>query len=283
MRTLLLTLLPLLFLVFSVHAADTATELLQKAQAALQKGQGDEAIDLAGKAITLDPKAPLPYLVRGSIYEKLRRHAPAVADYTKAIELNPKEADAYNRRGSEQFCQGKIAESLADFDKFLEMRPKEGPGHWKRGISCYYLGKFKEGKKQFEDGEAVFPDDVENAVWHFLCNARLVGVEKARASLLKIGKDKRIPMMEVYAVFTGKAKPADVLTAAKAGNPPAARLNAQLFYGHLYLGLYAEAMGDKKEALEQMTEAVKHKVGHYMWDVAAVHKNLLEKTNEKAK
>src|SRR5205814_79574 len=153
----------------------------------------------------------------------------------KTIALNPKAGAAYDHRGSEQFKLGRIKESIADFDKFLELHPKEMPGHWKRGISYYYAGRYDDGRKQFEAGEAVFPNDVENAVWHFICVARMAGVEKARASLLKIGKDTRVPMMEVYAVFAGKAQPADVLTAANAGSPPASRLNQQLFYGHLYL------------------------------------------------
>lgn len=275
MRTVFL--LVMFFAAAAVSAAETAAALLEKAQTALAKGQTDQALALANQAVALDAKAPLPYLVRGTIYERLNRGKEAVADYTKVIQLDPKEADAYNRRGSEQFRLGHIAESLADFDRYLELRPAERPGHWKRGISCYYLGKFAEGQKQFEDGEKVFADDVENAVWQFLCAARRVGVDKARASLLKIGKDKRVPLMEVYALFGGKAKPADVLAAAQDGSPPPAELNVRLFYAHLYLALYADSRGDAKTALEQLTLAEKHPIDHYMGDVARVHKALLEK------
>ena len=160
-----------------------------------------------------------------------------------------------------------MAESLADFNKFLELQPGEKPGHWKRGISLYYAGKFKDGKEQFESYEKVDTNDVENAVWHYICNARAVGPEKARAALLKIGKDQRVPMMEVYALFAGKAKPADVLAAAKADDPPAAQLKTRLFYAHLYLGIYHDILGDQKQALEHMTEAAeKYRIGHYMGD-----------------
>ena len=48
-----------------------------------------------------------------------------------------------------------------------------------------------------------------------------MGVDKARAGILKIGRDRRVPMMEVYALFAGKAQPADVLAAAKRGEPGA--------------------------------------------------------------
>src|SRR5262249_23743868 len=158
-------------------------------------------------------------------------------------------------RGSEHFKLGHITESLRDFDKSLELQPSLRPGHWKRGITCYYAGKFDEGGQQFEGYEKVDTNDVENAVWNYLCLARLAGREKARASILKIGNDKRVPMMQVYALYSGQGKPEDVLASVKVGNPTPQELNQRLFYAHLYLGLYHEVNGDKKQALEHMRQA----------------------------
>lgn len=262
----------------SLAQAETVDELLAQAKKALAKGQSTEALALAGQAIALEPKNPSLYLFRGGIYEALQRHERASAEYDMVIRLDAKVAEAYDLRGSEQFKLGNVAESIKDFDKFLELKPAEKAGHWKRGISLYYVGRFEEGKKQFEGYEKVDVNDVENAVWHFLCNARLVGVEKARAALLKIGNDKRVPMMRVYELYAGKAKPADVLAAVTAGDPPAEQLSQRLFYAHLYLGLFAEAAGDKKLALEHLTLAgEKHKISHYMGDVARVHMEMLRK------
>src|SRR5262249_21028907 len=171
---------------------------------------------------------------------------------------------------------GKITESLADFDKFLELRPEERPGHWQRGIALYYAGKFEEGARQFKAGDKVFADDVENAVWHYLCNAKVVGPEKARTQLLKIGTDKRVPMMVVYDLFAGKAKPEDVMVAVQKGKPKGPELKSRLFYAHLYLGLYYDSTGDKKKAAEHLTKAGEdEKVGGYMGDVARVHSKRL--------
>jgi lipoprotein NlpI len=284
MRFALLVFLPFLaFLAVGPQQvrADTVSNLLKQAGDALVGGKPEEALTLAGKAIALDPKSAPAYFYRATIYERLQRHAKAIADLDKAVELEPEAAFPYDLRGSEHFKLGDIKQSLADFDKFLELKPDEKAGHWKRGISCYYAGLFAEGQKQFEDGEKVFADDVENAVWRYLCMARLAGVEKARKALLKVEKDRRVPMMEVYALFGGRAKPEDVLAAAEAGKPPPADLNQRLFYAHLYLGLYYDAKGDKQKAVEHLTEAAeRHKVGHYMWDVARVH---LERLRKEAK
>jgi lipoprotein NlpI len=268
---------------FPLAAAQTVDELLERAAAALEKGRPEEARTLAGQAVARDPKSARAYYLRGLAHAALRQHAEAVADFDRTVALQPRAAEAYQRRGGEHFKLGQIEKSIADFDKFLELRPAETPGHWQRGISYYYAGRFEEGRKQFEGYESVDRNDVENAVWRYLCMARTAGIDKARTSLLKIGHDRRVPMMEIYALFAGRAQPADVLAAARAGQPTAAQLNERLFYAHLYLGLYHEAAGDQKQAREHLTRAAEeHKiVGHYMWDVARVHVERLRKAEKR--
>jgi lipoprotein NlpI len=255
-------------------------DLLREARAALTMGQAQEALRLAGKAVEQEPKNARARFVRGMALAALQKHTDAVADFDRAIELDGKLAEAYDHRGSERFKLGQVKEALADFDRFLELRPGARDGHWRRGIALYYAGKFDEGRKQFEGYEKVDTNDVENAVWHYLCNARANGAEKARAGLLKIGKDRRVPLMEVYALFAGKAKPEDVLTAARAGDPRGDELKRRLFYAHLYLGLYYETEGDAKKALEHITKAADDDgIGGYMGDVARVHRSILLKSS----
>jgi lipoprotein NlpI len=260
---------------------DTVEDYLQQARRALMNKEADRAVELAGKAIAADAKDARGYLLRGIGYEVLRQHDKAIADFTRCIERDPKRAEAYDHRGSEQFILGHIKESLDDFDKFLELQPKAAPGHWKRGISLYYAGRYEDGRKQFKDGDKIFANDVENAVWHFLCNAKLKGIDKAKAEMLKIGKDNRVPLMEAYDLFLGKCQPADVLAAAEAGDVPAALRKQQLFYAHLYLGLYYDALSDKRKALEHLSLAAgKYRLG-YMGDVAHVHAELLRRDVKK--
>jgi lipoprotein NlpI len=204
-----------------------------------------------------------------------------VADCTKMIERDPKAADAYNQRGMAYFKLGQFTESVADFDRYLQLNPKAAPGHWQRGISLYYAGKYDDGKKQFEGYEKVDTNDVENAVWHFLCAARKDGIEKARTGMLKIGKDARPPMMDVYGLYKGELKPADVLAAAQRDELKGDKRKQALFYAHLYLGLYYDATGDKTKALEHMKEAAgPYRIEHYMGDVARVHEELLRKESK---
>jgi lipoprotein NlpI len=252
-----------------IRAADTPADLLLQARSELEQGHKDKAMELASKALALDPRYVPAYLFRGALKGALGRHAEAVTEFTQALSFDPRFADAYHLRGAEHFKLGHIAESIADFDKFLELKPAETPGHWMRGISYYYAGRYEEGAKQFSAYENVDTNDVENAIWHYLCNAKKVGPEKARAALLKIGQDQRVPMMPVYALFQGRAKPADVLAAAAA-----AKMEEQkraTFLAHLYLGLYYDSIGDAKQAIDHLTQAAKSETGGYMADVARVH------------
>src|SRR5205085_8743876 len=102
---------------------------------------------------------------------------------------------------------------------FLSLEPQQKPYHWQRGISLYYAGRFDDGKKQFELHQTVNTQDVENAVWHFLCTVRLEGLESAKKQLIPIEKDARVPMAQVHQLFAGKARPQDVLAAAQAAPP----------------------------------------------------------------
>lgn len=255
---------------------DEALSFMGAAQAAMRQGKTEEAYALATKAVEASPKKLQPLMFRGKLYEKTGQHAKAIADYDAALKFENAPPDIYQARGQEHFRAGHIAESIADFDAYIKANAGAAPHHWQRGISLYYAGRFEDGKKQFEIHQTVNPNDVENAVWHFLCNARASSPEKARAALIKIDNDGRVPMMQIYALFKGDLKPEDVIATAKAGNPAPAELDERLFYAHLYLGIYFEAIGDIAKAKEHIFKSADDfKSAHYMGDVARVHAAIL--------
>jgi lipoprotein NlpI len=170
-------------------------------------------------------------------------------------------------RAVSEFSQGRITESVAAFDELARVAPGEAPYLWQRGIALYYAGRYRDCRAQFESHRTVNPDDVENAAWHFLCVARAESAKAARTALLPVGPDSRVPMREIYEMFRGTTTADAVLKAA--GDRPQAR-----FYAHLYVGLYAEAIGDAARAVEQIGLAAERQfadAGGYMHMVAVVH------------
>jgi lipoprotein NlpI len=174
---------------------------------------------------------------------------------------------AIMNRAVAAFEKGRFVEAATAFDELAKAVPDQAPQLWQRGIALYYAGRYDDCRLQFESHRTVNPDDVENAVWHFLCVARGGSAAKAREALLPVGPDPRVPMREVYQMFRGTLTPEQVLAAA--GSQPAA-----LFYAHLYVGLYFEAQGLTARALEHIKIAAADRFereGGYMHMVARVH------------
>ena len=180
-------------------------------------------------------------------------------------------AEAIFQRAVADFEQGRIAVAAAGFDQVAELLPQQAPHLWQRGIALYYAERYGDCREQFESHRTVNPNDVENAVWHYLCVARAESPAAAEAALLPVGPDSRVPMREIYQMFSGDLAPAGVMAAA--GDNPRGR-----FYAHLYLGLYYEAQGRADEAFEQIELAAGERyarAGGYMHMVARVHLGVL--------
>lgn len=180
---------------------------------------------------------------------------------------------AYQRRGVEHFAESRFDLAIEDFDAAIELDPRLEARHWQRGIAYYYAGDYKKGVDQFELHQTVNTQDVENAAWHFICKVRIDGLEAARKALIPIRFDSRVPMDEIWKLFAGTGSVEDVLEAA---NNDSRDKQQQLCYAHLYLGLYFEALNEKKRARHHIElAATTYSMDNYMGMVAQVHLNYL--------
>jgi lipoprotein NlpI len=197
----------------------------------------------------------------------------AIAALLMQAPLAAQQPQAVFDRAVADFEAGRVVESAAGFDTLAKLAPSLAPELWQRGIALYYAGRYQDCRAQFESHRKVNPNDVENAAWHFLCVARAESAEKAKAAILPVGPDARVPMRQVYEMFRGAMTPEMVLQAA--GTRESAR-----FYAHLYVGLYFEALRDSRRALEHITAAAADRyadAGGYMHTVAKVHLGILRR------
>ena len=148
-------------------------------------------------------------------YEAAFQHA------SQLCELEPDNLRAQMLLGEISFAAGKMSESISAYDEAIRIRPIIEPQLWQRGLAFYYADRFEDGVKQFETHQTVNSHDVENAVWHLLCAARIADVDQARKKLIPITGDTRIPMSQIYEMFAGRLTPEEVLkTAASVINYP---------------------------------------------------------------
>lgn len=212
-------------------------------------------------------------------YKALRANDIAgVVEIAKKLDTgHAKNFQAAMARGSLLLRAGRPKLALPAFDEAARLRPREVPYMWQRGIAQFYAGEYAAGREQFVVHRDVNANDVENAVWHFLCVAKIDGFDAARKNYLPAPGDPRIPMQQVYDLFAGIATTQDVIDAFSKLPADSPRAASAGFYGELYLGLYEEARGNANESKQWLRKAVARGKTHYMADVARVHLEQLTK------
>jgi lipoprotein NlpI len=258
-------------------AQDVVGDLETRAAKSLAEKKYDEAIQLATKMIAAEPDRSAGFALRAMAYIAAGKSREAIADLDRLLAKNPTQPRLLEIRGTEKFKLHKFDDAIADFDQECTLEPARSPWHWKRGLAYYYAGQYDKGRDQFQAYHNREDNDVENAVWRVMCMARMkdAGLKKAQQEILVVRRDPRVPMMEVYALFAGKARPDDVLAEIKRGTPDDGELHRRMFYGNLYLGLYHDMTGERQWAVEHLKVAVKHPIEHFMGDIAKLHLELL--------
>ncbi|EOY11560.1 Tetratricopeptide repeat-like superfamily protein [Theobroma cacao] len=182
---------------------------------------------------------------------------------------NAREAVIAIRRGMLLFRQGDVSGSLAEFDKAIELDSRQKAYLWQRGLSLYYLDRYEEGAEQFRLDVAQNPNDTEESIWCFLCEAQLYGVDGARQSFLEVGRDPRPVMLEAYNMFKDGGDPEKLVAAFSNGQ------ENEYFYASLYTGLYYESQKKPDAAKVHMLSACQSPYGQrsddYMASLAKVH------------
>ena len=258
-------------------AADSAPcqDTLRDASEALRSGDPERAVQVATTLIEGDDDSTGDARwIRGNALEALGNYASAAEDYRQLASQQPSEPRLFLALGSARFKSGDIAGSIEAFDSASKLEPSLGPQLWQRGISHYYARRYADGVRQFETHRTVNPEDVENSVWHFLCAAAINGPEQARKGLIPVTRDGRIPMKEILELYRGDASPSTVLGVAERARDEG-RGGSPVFYAHLYLGLYYEALGDASQSKQHIDKAVDFDLPrNYMWQVARIHQRL---------
>lgn len=194
---------------------------------------------------------PLPPEVRAEMIaslEKTRTEADA------ALAKDPSSMKWLTWRGDARLFLGDAKGAVADFEKEIALDPSHDAPHWRLGIAYLFAGDYAKSAKQFEKYHAYDGRDRENGVWHFLGNARVVGLEKARTAMLEYTQFDREPFPAIYEMLAGKKTGAAVLAEMeKKGLGDNALV---MFFAHYYIGLNEDLLGHKDAAREHLAKAV---------------------------
>jgi len=195
----------------------------------------------------------------------------AIAAADAIVKADPSETSAWRLAGDLYLRAGDYQKAIVQFKRYIARHPEHEPDLWQHGIALAFDGQYDEGRKLFELHRTVNPNDVENALWHFYCVAKSSSVEKARLGLLPAPGDRRAPMEELLRLYRGEVDEAVVRAAIDQWPKETRNHDSALFYGELYLAMYADSMGDRKRAIELAAKAAAAKDVNYMTDVGRIY------------
>jgi hypothetical protein len=201
-----------------------------------------------------------------------------VRAFTEALAEAPQSVRLYSQRGDAHLFLGRFKEAVADFEKMIALDPEQDAPHWRLGIAYYFAGQFEKSSAQFLKYQTFESGDRENGIWKFLADARLDGVDAARAKMIEFKRFDREPFPDLYDMFAGRMTGDEVLAAlAKKG---LAEDGAPQFFAHYYVGVNEALFGRKERALALLDKAVASQWGRtaeggpaYMWRCARLHRD----------
>lgn len=247
-------------------------------------------LTLACSAWAEDPKTADNAVQRHPLSDieraKLRQQwDAALADVSRKLDAKPDDIAALSKRGDLHFFRGEFAQAVRDYERMTELNPALDPSHWRLGIAYFYADQPEKSAKQFDKFFVTDDVDREAGLWKYIAQAPTLGVEKARAGLLKYQKADREPLPTIYRLFEEEITPEQLIKSVDAKLPDNVR-EQQQFYIELYLGLWHDAHQRPQAAIPHFRAATANRWGrtasygpNYMWHVARLHyERLVEKT-----
>jgi Flp pilus assembly protein TadD len=117
---------------------------------ALHRGQHEAALELASRALELDPRHVDVLCNRGAALRNLGRYEEALADYDRAAAVNPMHAAAHNNRGVALAALNRYEEAEVAYERALAINPADDRARFNRGLSRLVRGDLARGLADFE-------------------------------------------------------------------------------------------------------------------------------------
>lgn len=128
---------------------------------AQQRGEGDTAIDLIGRALTIRPDYAEAHNNLGNALKDEGRFDEAIVHYERALSLKSDYADAHNNLGTALKARGNLVDAVASYQRALELRPDYAEAHNNIGNALVDQGKASEAVTSYTRALSLRPDYFE--------------------------------------------------------------------------------------------------------------------------
>lgn len=126
------------------------SELIRQGLVKIRKGEPEQALLDARKAIEKDSNSAEAYFLLGRAEQDIGLKSEALKSYTKAIELNPKNTKAYSNRALVKGSIGDMNGAINDLNRAISIDPKYATAYLNRGVTHGAMGNKKAAIEDFD-------------------------------------------------------------------------------------------------------------------------------------
>ncbi|WP_431689006.1 tetratricopeptide repeat protein [Hahella sp. NBU794] len=130
----------------------------------LSKGQVDDAIDLFGDVIKVDPEFSLAYADRGVTYAMIEKYDLALKDLEKAFSMGYEDASAYSAMATILYQLKDYESSLKYFDLSIKKDPAYPISFYNRSNVFFEMGDMSSAVADLEACLRFNPDEKMKAI-----------------------------------------------------------------------------------------------------------------------
>ena len=129
----------------------------RKYQSTREQVWGDIALANCQLAIKIDSRIACAYVTRGMIYKGIGQFDKAVQELNLGIDREPS-AEAYRELANVYEKMSRIEDAEVTYKRAIRLRPDSWPGYWYLGVFYYNRARYKEAAAQFLEVIRCEPD-----------------------------------------------------------------------------------------------------------------------------
>lgn len=157
----------------------------------------DEALISCDRAIQLNSKDSLAWLMRGMALDNLHRYDEAIAAYDQVVAIQPDDHVAWFKRGNTLEKLQQFEAAIASYYRVVQLQPDN---HWAwhdRGRLSEQLGHVEAAMAAYERASQVRPDfqpamEGRKRLLHQLQNQSAPGLETAESNITEIMQQEQL-------------------------------------------------------------------------------------------
>jgi tetratricopeptide (TPR) repeat protein len=140
-----------------------------------------QAINIATRAIEIQPVLPLAYFVRGLVYREQHEYVKALVEAQAAIKYDPSYANAHVLLATLLYYAGRPEEGLENIRKAMQINPHHPYNyHFHLGQAYFVLHRYQEAINAFNEGLSSNPSSERMRVWLAAALAQSGDIESAQ-------------------------------------------------------------------------------------------------------